>query len=86
MALHYEIKIKGTLDESWSDWFDGLTITHDAAGDTLLEGAVRDQTALYGLIAKARDLGLTLIAVEQCTTAMTTDPAALPGCTTDLSQ
>src|SRR5919205_3296757 len=86
MALHYQIKVTGVLDEDWSDWFDGLTITHDATGDTILEGAVRDQTALYGLIAKARDLGLSLIAVEQRTTAMNTDPAAPLGRTTDLSQ
>jgi hypothetical protein len=86
MPLHYQIKVKGALDDTWSDWFDGLTITHDAAGDTLLEGAVRDQTALYGLIAKARDLGLSLITVEQRTTALNTDPAAPPGRTTDVSQ
>ena len=54
MALHCQIKVKGALDEDWSEWFDGLVITHDTAGDTLLEGDVRDQTALYGLIAKAR--------------------------------
>jgi hypothetical protein len=86
MARQYHIKLKGSLDDSWSDWFDGLTITHDAAGDTLLEGAVRDQAALYGLIAKARDLGLSLLAVEQRSTAMNTEPAAPPGCTTDLRQ
>ena len=86
MALQYRMRLKGTLDDSWSDWFDGMTISHDAGGDTMLEGAVRDQTALYGLIAKARDLGLSLIAVEQRTTAMNTDPAAPLGRTTDLSQ
>jgi hypothetical protein len=85
MAQHYQIRVKGVLDEDWSEWFDGLMITHDAAGDTLLEGAVRDQTALYGLIAKARDLGLTLIAVEQGTTARKTDPAAPLKCTDDRS-
>src|ERR671933_325427 len=57
MAQQYQIKLKGSLDDSWSDWFDGLTITHDATGDTILAGAVRDQTALYGLLDKARDLG-----------------------------
>jgi hypothetical protein len=88
MALQYRMRLKGTLDDSWSDWFDGMTISHDAGGDTMLEGAVRDQTALYGLIAKARDLGLTLIAVEQRTSATKTDSAAMPGSTstTDLSQ
>jgi hypothetical protein len=86
MPLHYQIKVKGVLDDTWSEWFDGLRITHDAAGDTLLEGAVRDQTALYGLLGKARDMGLTLIAVEQRTSAMNTDPAVPPRGTTDLSQ
>ena len=65
MAQHYQITLHGTLDESWSEWFDGLTITHDAAGYTHLTGMVRDQTALYGLIDKARDLALTLVAVIQ---------------------
>ena len=86
MPLHYQIKVKGVLDDTWSDWFDGLRITHDAAGNTLLEGVVRDQTALYGLIAKARDLHLSLIAVEQRTSATKTEPAATPGHTNDASQ
>jgi hypothetical protein len=63
MVLHYQITVKEHLDESWSTWFDGLTITHDADGMSTLAGAVRDQSALYGLIDKARDLGLTLVAV-----------------------
>jgi hypothetical protein len=67
MALHYQITVIETLDESWSDWFDGLTITHNADGNTLMTGKVRDQSALYGLIDKARDLALTLVAVGQVT-------------------
>ena len=67
MALHYQITVRGYLDASWSAWFDGLTITHDADGNTRLTGAIRDQTALYGLIDKARDLALTLVAVEELT-------------------
>ena len=67
MALHYQITVKDYLDVSWSAWFDGLTITHDADGNTRLAGAIRDQTALYGLIDKARDLALTLVAVEELT-------------------
>ncbi len=63
MALHYQITVKEYLEDSWSTWFDGLTITHAADGTTTLAGAVRDQAALYGLIDKARDLGLTLVAV-----------------------
>ena len=63
MVLYYQITVKEHLDESWSTWFDGLTIIHDADGRSTLAGAVRDQSALYGLIDKARDLGLTLLAV-----------------------
>jgi hypothetical protein len=64
MALQYRITVKGALDDSWSAWFDGMAIAPDANGDTTLEGAVRDQAALHGLLAKVRDLGATLISVE----------------------
>ncbi len=65
MATHYRITVEGALDDSWSAWFDGLVIAHDAHGDTTLAGAVRDQAALHGLLARVRDLGLTLLAVER---------------------
>lgn len=73
MALYYRITVKGALDEDWSPWFYGLAITHNADGNTRIEGAVRDQTALYGLIDKARDLGLTLLAIEQHAATCTSD-------------
>ena len=73
MPLHYRITVKGALDDSWSAWFDGLTIAQDANGNTTLEGAVRDQTALHGLLASVRDLGLTLIAVERRPTEAAAD-------------
>jgi hypothetical protein len=63
MNLHYQITVKEYLEDSWAAWFDGLTISHAPDGATTLEGPVRDQSALYGLIDKARDLGLTLLAV-----------------------
>jgi hypothetical protein len=63
MNLHYQITVKEYLEDSWAAWFDGLTITHAPDGATTLAGPVRDQSALYGLIDKARDLGLTLVAV-----------------------
>jgi hypothetical protein len=63
MVLHYQITVKEHLDDSWSMWFDGLAISYAADGTTTLAGPVRDQSALYGLIDKARDLGLTLVAV-----------------------
>ena len=62
-TLHYKITVKEYLEDSWSEWFDSLTITHAEDGATTLAGAVRDQTALYGLIARVRDLGLTLVDV-----------------------
>ena len=69
MAQHYQITVNEMLDASWSAWFDGLTITHNADSNTLITGLVRDQTALYGLIDKARDLGLTLLEVAAHTPA-----------------
>ena len=59
----YEIRIKGYLDDRWADWFDGLTITLEDNGDTLLTGAVVDQAALHGLLRKVRDLGMPLLSV-----------------------
>ena len=58
-----EIRVKGRIDEHWSDWFDDLTITH-ADDETILTGTVVDQAALYGLLAKLRDLGLPLVSVQ----------------------
>lgn len=83
MALHYQITVKEYLEDSWSPWFDGLTFTHAADGATTLAGPVRDQTALYGLIDKARDLGLTLIAVEATTPTAPPAPVLGPQARTD---
>ena len=69
MTLHYQITVKEYLEASWAAWFDGLTISHAPDGVTTLEGSIRDQTALYGLIDRVRDLGLTLIAVVPDTPA-----------------
>lgn len=59
-----EIRIKGRIDQQWSEWFEDLTITHTEQGETLLTGEVADQAALYGLLAKLRDLGLALLSVK----------------------
>jgi hypothetical protein len=59
----YEIRIKGHLDHHWTTWFEGLTLTREASGDTLLTGPVVDQAALHGLLRKVRDLGLPLVTV-----------------------
>jgi hypothetical protein len=60
----YEIRLKGHLDDRWAEWFEGLTITLEEDGDTLLTGPVVDQAALHGLLKKVRDLGLTLLSVN----------------------
>ncbi len=62
---HYQIRIKGHLDEQWADWFGGLTVTLNKGGDTLLTGPVIDQAALYGLLKKVRDLGMPLLSVNR---------------------
>ncbi len=61
----YEIRIKGHLGSQWTDWFEGLTITLEDAGDTLLAGPVTDQAALYGVLKKVRDLGMSLLSVNR---------------------
>ena len=59
----YKIRIKGHLDSEWTDWFEGLTITLEEDGNTLLTGPVIDQAALHGLLKKVRDLGMPLLSV-----------------------
>ena len=63
-ALVYKIRLKGHLEARWVKWFDGLAITLDENGNTLLSGPVADQAALHGLLKKARDLGLPLLSVN----------------------
>ena len=59
----YRIRIKGRLDDDWSEWFDDLSVTSDEDGETTLCGPVIDQAALFGLLAKVRDLNLPLLSV-----------------------
>ena len=65
----YEIKVQGRLDERWAHWFNEMAVTREEAADgatiTVLTGMVTDQAALYGLINRVRDLGLSLISVER---------------------
>jgi hypothetical protein len=59
-----EIRVKGQIDEQWSEWFQDLTIAHTEEGETVLTGGVADQAALHGLLAKLRDLGVSLLSVN----------------------
>ena len=62
-AGRYEIRLQGHLDSRWSVWFDGLTVTNQPDGTTVISGLVADQAALHGLLRKARDVGLPLLSV-----------------------
>lgn len=59
----YEIRVKGHLDDQWAEWFDGLNLTHDSDGTTILAGPVVDQAALHGVLRKVRNLALPLVSV-----------------------
>jgi len=61
---HVEIRVEGHLDPTWAEWLDGFDLAHTEQGETILAGKVQDQAALYGLIAKLRDLGAKLISVN----------------------
>ena len=61
----YAIRVQGHLDARWAAWFDGLCLTHEGDGTTVIHGSVVDQAALHGLLGKVRDLGIPLIAVNR---------------------
>ncbi len=61
----YEIRLKGHLGSRWTTWFDGLTVTAEANGITVISGDVADQSALHGLLQKVRDVGLPLLSVTR---------------------
>ena len=71
----YRIRIQGRLDQRWSTWFDGMSLSHGEDGTTVMRGRVGDQAALHGLIERVRDLGLTLLEV----THEASEPPVEPG-------
>ena len=72
MPEYCEIKIKGHLDQRWSEWFADLTLTHVEGDVTQLSGLLPDQAAIYGVLERMRDLNLTLLSVN-CGTPSTQD-------------
>ena len=64
-AGRYEIRLKGHLDGRWASWFDGLSLSHESDGSTVIHGPVADQAALHGLLQKVRDTGLPLVSVSR---------------------
>jgi hypothetical protein len=77
-AGRYEIRVKGHLDPRWAARFDGMTLTRDGDGTTVIDGPVVDQAALHGLLARVRDLGIPLLSVTRVEpdppSASTSDP------------
>ena len=61
----YEIHVKGHLGPRWTAWFDGMSVTNEDGGITVIRGAVVDQAALHGVLQKLRDIGLPLVSVTQ---------------------
>ena len=61
----YEIRVQERLDQRWSTWFDGLTISYEGDNITVLRGSLVDEAALHGVLIKVRDLALPLVAVSR---------------------
>jgi hypothetical protein len=75
---HYEIRVNGHLGSRWTTWFDGLSITDEADGITVIRGPVVDQAALHGLLERLRDVGITLVSLNQLPSDAPTAPPAPP--------
>ena len=74
----YEIRLRGHLASRWAAWFDGLNLSNENDGTTVLRGPVADQAALHGLLQKVRDLGLPLVSVTQVQPGQPDAPASGP--------
>ena len=74
-AGRYEIRLMGHLDERWTAWFDGMAVSHELDGTTVIGGRVVDQAALHGVLQRVRDLGLQLISVSRVEPSDPTAPS-----------
>jgi hypothetical protein len=74
----YEIRLRGHLDSRWAAWFDGLNLSNESDGTTVIGGPVADQAALHGLLQKVRDLGLPLVSVTEVQPDQPERPPARP--------
>lgn len=74
---HYEIRVKGRLGPRWTAWFDGLSLTNEDDGTTVIRGPVVDQAALHGLLHKLRDVGIALVSLTQLPPDAPTEPHPL---------
>jgi len=75
----YQVRVKGTFDERWSEWFGGFAIVRQAGNEILLTGSVTDQISLHGLLSRIRDLGLPLLSVMRIETAPPPEGQSLQG-------
>lgn len=73
----YEIRLEGLVDVSWVDWFSGMAIFHENSIETILVGELPDQSALYGVVDRIQDLGLTLISMRRIDRDQPDDPIQL---------
>ena len=78
MSGRYEIRLKGRLESRWAAWFDGMSLTNESDGTTIIHGPVADQSALHGLLQKVRDLGLPLVSVIQIEPDQPDGPTSSP--------
>jgi hypothetical protein len=85
-AGRYSIRLAGHLDARWATWFDGLTVSRDGDGSTVISGPVADQAALHGLLQRVRDLGLPLVSVTREEPDRTDAPATPDGSQTDFDE
>lgn len=74
----YEVRVMGRLGPGWAAWFDGLSLTAEGDGTTVIRGPLADQAALHGLLQKLRDLGIPLVSLHPLPADAPTEPPALP--------